>query len=292
MTTTVTSPQASALHACRVWNLDASGIQPLRSHATAVFLVPQAKAVLRVSRPEHHDALVRAVKITRWLSENHLPVTVPFDVAQPAESRGYVVTLWRHYPQPDGPSPEPEYLGEILRVLHELPAPPVPLPAYQPHASLRSTIEASSTLSQPDRDWLLARSDALLAAFRELDSPLGNGLIHGDAYPGNILWDGQHVRLGDWDEAAIGPREADIANTFQGVRFGRTTEQLRAFSRAYGYDLSEWPGLPILTSLRDLHTLGSFIRRADDGDAKAARAFAHRLATLRQNDHNARWTAS
>jgi Ser/Thr protein kinase RdoA (MazF antagonist) len=292
MTTAITTPQATALQACQVWNLDAEGLAPLRSHATAVFVVPRAKAVLRVSRLEHHDALVRAVEITRWLSQNDLPVTVPFDVAQPMKSGGYVVTLWRHYPQPDGDPPGPEYLGEILRRLHALAAPPTPLPAYQPHVSVRSTIEVSTTLSQPDRNWLLARSDALLAAFRELDAPLGSGLIHGDAYPGNILWDGQHVRLGDWDEAAFGPREADIADTFQGMRFSRTTEQLRAFSRAYGYDLTEWPALPILTSLRDLHTLGSFILRADDGDAKAATALAYRLTTLRQNDHYARWTAS
>lgn len=292
MTAIGTSPQESALRACRVWRLDARGIAPLRSHATAVFVVPQAKAVLRVSRSEQRGALVRAIEITRWLSENNLPVTVPFDVAQPVESGGYVVTLWRHYPQPDGPSPEPECLGEILRHLHGLPAPPIALPAYQPHASLRSTIEASTTLSQPHRDWLLTRSDTLLAAFAKLDSPLGSGLLHGDAYPGNTLWDGQRVRLGDWDEAAIGPREADIANTFQGVRFGRTPEQLRGFSRAYGHDLSNWPGLPVLTSLRDLHTLGSFVRRADSGDPEATRTLAHRLATLMQNDHSARWTAS
>lgn len=292
MTTTVTSPQASALQACRIWNLDVGGLAPLRSHATAVFMVPRAKAVLRVSRPEHHDALVRAVEITRWLSQNDLPVTVPIDVAQPVASSGHVVTLWRHYPQPDSDPPGPEHLGEILRRLHALPTPPIPLPNYQPHASLRCTIAASTTLPQSDRDWLLACSDTLLAAFHELDSPLGHGLLHGDAYPGNTLWDGQHVRLGDWDEAAVGPREADIANTFQGVRFGRTTEQLRAFSRAYGHDLSEWPGLPVLTSLRDLHTLGSFIRRADTGDVKAATTLAYRLTTLRQNDHEARWTAS
>jgi aminoglycoside phosphotransferase (APT) family kinase protein len=290
MTTTATSPQHSALQACQAWDLDTRGLAPLRSHSTAVFVVPQAKAVLRVSHAGQYDALVRALSLTRWLSANDLPVTVPVDVAQPVERGGFVVTLWRHYPQPEGPSPEPEHLGEVLRHLHALPAPPISLPDYRPHASLQSTVAASTTLSELDRDWLLARSEALVSAFHELDSPLGSGLVHGDAYPGNTLWDGRRVRLGDWDEAAVGRREVDIANTFQGVRFGRTPEQLRAFSRAYGHDLTDWPGLRVLTSLRDLHTLGSFIRRADTGDAEATRTLAHRLAALKQNDHDARWS--
>ncbi|MEV4927880.1 phosphotransferase family protein [Streptomyces roseoverticillatus] len=62
--------------------------------------------------------------------------------------------------------------------------------------------------------------------------------MHGDAYPGNTLWDGESVRLGDWDEAATGPRELDLANTHQGARFGRTPAAIDAFTSAYGH--SPW----------------------------------------------------
>lgn len=60
----------------------------------------------------------------------------------------------------------------------------------------------------------------LIAAFEELDYALAPGLVHGDAYLGNCLWDGDHALLGDRDEAAIGPREVDLAN-YQGRRFGK-----------------------------------------------------------------------
>ncbi|MBP5935345.1 phosphotransferase [Streptomyces sp. LBUM 1476] len=122
--------------------------------------------------------------------------------------------------------------------------------------------------------------------------PLGHGHLHGDAYPGNTLWDERDVRLGDWDEAAVGPREIDLANTFQGVRFGRTSAELDDFSSQYGYDLRRWPGLQVLCGIRDLHTLGSFIRRADRGDTAAAEQLSYRIETLRSTDTRARWGAA
>ncbi|MFF9787835.1 Ser/Thr protein kinase RdoA involved in Cpx stress response, MazF antagonist [Streptomyces sp. SceaMP-e96] len=289
MTTTSLTPKGAAQRACAVWGLPARGISPLRSHATSVYLLPHVDAVVRVSRDEQRASIQRAIALTRWLVGQGLEVTEPLDVSQPLDVPGYVITLWRHYPQPDGPPPGPEHLGHLLSLLHRLPEPPIELPAYRPHLALRPVAESSTALTPSDREWILGRSDELLHAYAHLDFPLGQGLVHGDAYPGNTLWDGTAARLGDWDEAAIGPRETDLANTFQGVRFGRTTAQLRAFSDAYGYDLTDWPGLSVLTELRDLHTLGSFIRRADLGDLEAATQLAFRLDTLKRGDRTKSW---
>ncbi|MCF3172549.1 aminoglycoside phosphotransferase family protein [Streptomyces sioyaensis] len=289
MTTTSLTPQGAAQRACTVWGLSARGISPLRTHATSVYLLPHADAVVRVSRGEQRASIQRAIDLTRWLAGHGLEVTEPLDVSQPLGVHGYVITLWRHYPQPEGPPPGPEHLGRLLSQLHRLPEPPVELPAYRPHLALRPAVESSTALAPSDREWLLGRSDELLDAYEHLDFPLGQGLIHGDAYPGNTLWNDSAARLGDWDEAAIGPREADLANTFQGVRFGRTSTELRAFSDAYGYDLTDWPGLSVLTELRDLHTLGSFIRRADLGDLEAAAQLVFRLDTLQRGDRTKSW---
>ncbi|GAB4087313.1 hypothetical protein GCM10028784_39430 [Myceligenerans cantabricum] len=286
--TTTASPPDAAVAACRAWDLP-DDVVPLHAHATSVFLVPRADAVVRVSGADQHTSLARSVTLARWLSEHGLPVTTPLDVPQPFAAGDYAVTVWWHLPQHERPTPHPEHLGRLLRRLHALPQPPIDLPAYQPHETLRPQIPRSAALRAADRHWLLARSDALLAAYDRLDFPLGHGLIHGDAYPGNTLWNGNDVVLGDWDEAAFGPRELDLANTFQGIRFGRSDADLHAFSLAYGHDLTHWPGLPVLTELRDLHTLGSFIRRADHGDAEAARQLAFRLGTLRAKDRTALW---
>ncbi|MEU9395967.1 aminoglycoside phosphotransferase family protein [Streptomyces sp. NPDC048324] len=257
-----------------------------------MFLVDAEDVVVRVSPISHQQNLATAISLTRWLVANGFPATEPADLPQPVAYEPYAVTFWQHYPQPAHGRPPTGRLGDLLRALHSLPAPPVTLPLYQPLASLKTVVESSTYLGSDQQSWLMERRRELLNAYGKLEFPLGYGHIHGDAYPGNALWDGQGVRLGDWDEAAFGPREIDLANTFQGVRFGRTSAELDDFSFRYGYDISQWPGLPVLVGIRDLHTLGSFIRRADQGDTAAANQLSHRLQTLRNADDGAKWGAA
>jgi aminoglycoside phosphotransferase (APT) family kinase protein len=131
----------------------------------------------------------------------------------------------------------------------------------------------------------------LLDEYARLDFPLGYGWIHGDAYPGNLLWDGDRPLLGDWDEVGTGPRELDLVNTHQGARFGRPGAERDAFTEAYGYDITEWPGFSILREMRDLHTLGSYIRLADTGNERAVTELDFRLDTLKRGHTDAQWNA-
>jgi hypothetical protein len=265
--------------------LDTSGLQLLHQHATAVYLLPAAAAIARVHTGDP-AAAVRSVTIANWLTDQGFPATAPLPGSRPINNDDkHVVTFWTHYPQPHPPSqPDPAELGSLLRELHRLPPPPIVLPVYRPLASLHATINTAACLGSDDHAWLTDTAGILLADYAELDFPLGHGHLHGDAYPGNLLLDttsGQW-RLGDWDETAAGPRELDLANTYQGIRMGRTTAELDRFAQAYGYDLRDWTGLTTLRALRDLHTLGAFIRRADHGDSEAATVLRHRLHVLRQ----------
>jgi len=152
-------------------------------------------------------------------------------------------------------------------------------------------VEASTSLSAHDRAWLLARRNDLIGEYELLDFPLREGWIHGDAYPGNTLWDDGRALLGDWDEIGAGPRELDLVNTHQGARFGRPQAERDAFTAAYGYDVTAWPGFPVLREIRDFHTLGSYIRLADTGNEKAATELTFRLDTLKRGDSDAQWNA-
>lgn len=286
------SPESAARMACRASGLIDRSLAPLHHHATYVFLLAAEDIVVRVSPISQQRNLATAVSLTRWLVASNFPATEPADVPQPVAYESYAITFWRHYPQPECGQPPTGRLGDLLRILHSLPAPPMTLPRYQPLASLKAVVESSTYLAPDQRTWLMERRQELLSAYAELEFPLGYGHVHGDAYPGNTLWDGQSVRLGDWDEAAFGPKEIDLANTFQGVRFGRTPAELDDFSLRYGYDISQWPGLSVLVGIRDLHTLGSFIRRADRGDAAAANQLSHRIQTLRNADDKAKWGAA
>jgi aminoglycoside phosphotransferase (APT) family kinase protein len=286
------SAESAARMACRASGMAERSLVPLHHHATSVFLLAAEGVVVRVSPVSQQRRLATAVALTRWLVANHFPATEPADVSQPVAYEPYVVTFWRHYPQPARGAPPAGRLGDLLRTLHSLSSPPVTLPRYQPLASLKTAVESSTYLAPDQRAWLMERRQELLHAYGELDFPLGHGHIHGDAYPGNTLWDDQDVRLGDWDEVAFGPREIDLANTFQGVRFGRSAGELDDFSERYGYDIRQWSGLSVLCEIRDLHTLGSFIRRADQGDAAAAQQLSYRIETLRNVDAQAQWGAA
>ncbi|MFF3957487.1 aminoglycoside phosphotransferase family protein [Streptomyces sp. NPDC001890] len=288
--------EAAAREAARQLGLSTRSLTTLHTHATAVFLLPAEDLVLRVSPAVRITSLTRAVTLMRWLSQHGLPVPEAADLSQPVLVSGHAVTLWTHYSQRTGTgTPGAEHLGTLLKQLHALPEPPLDLPAWQPLSSLHQALKDSTALRDDQKEWLLTRRAELLGQYRQLEFPLGTGLLHGDAYPGNCLWDETTspptVRLGDWDEASTGPREIDLANTYQGVRFGRTEGELSAFSDSYGYDITTWPGLPVLTQIRSMHTLGAYIKRADRNDQRALDQLNFRISTLQSNTA-ALWSAT
>ncbi|WP_410659564.1 phosphotransferase enzyme family protein [Amycolatopsis sp. lyj-112] len=285
---------AALVLACREAGLDPGPAVPLRRHATTVYRLPATgqDLVAKVAPLATRARADRAIHLTRWLRDHEFPCIEPAEVDQPIEADGFVVTFWKHYEQHQRAAPSARHLGHLLRQLHALPAPPVDLPAAAPLQHFTELADSAATLSREDRTWLVEERHRLLTDYALLTFPLGTGMLHGDAYPGNTLWDGDTAVLGDWDEPAFGPRELDLAPTLQGgIRFGRSNAELDAFTTAYGYDPRDWQGLATLTSMRDLHTLGSFIRRTQQGDTAAAKELDIRIASLRRRD-NSSWRAA
>lgn len=79
-----------------------------------------------------------------------------------------------------------------MRVLHQLPVPPVELPKWRPLQSLHTLTAGTigtAALSHHDQRWLLTRIEDVQRDLAALDWPLGYTAIHGDAWAGNLLWD-------------------------------------------------------------------------------------------------------
>ncbi|RDI65363.1 phosphotransferase [Nocardia pseudobrasiliensis] len=280
--------------ACRRVGLAAHSARLVHAHSNIVYVLERERVVVRISDTDNRGLRARAsVAIARWLADQGLAVTEPAR-DEVVEIAGATVTFWRYYPQPDRSRPPARELGAILRDLHGLSDPPFELPRYRPLDGLAQVLDAGPrTLPESDRRWLDERRTLLLGQYDGLESRLGIGMVHGDAYPGNTIWDEDRGLLGDWDEVAIAPRELDLVNIYQGgVRFGHSATELHEFGLAYGWDVREWVGFEVLRQIRDLHTLTSYIRRAEAGDLAAAAELCHRMRSLRDpRSADVRWHA-
>ena len=285
------SAAASALlDAASRCGLDARGAWLMRRFGTAVYHLPAADAVARIAllTPDSVTRLATSVRVTRWLTETGFPTVEPLPVGQPVTGHGCVVTFWRYLPQ-EGPAPRPADLGRLLRQLHGLGSPPVPLPAYQPLVSVRRAIDASRAVGEDERAWLTDRCEQLVRAYGQLTFQLPAGMIHGDAWRGNLLRDRHRVVLADWDTVSTGHREIDLVPTLQASRFGLPEDQRDAFVAAYGHDIRSWDGYPVLRHMRELSTLSAMLRDSH-ADAAAHREMGIRLRSLRTGDHQ-QWTS-
>jgi hypothetical protein len=269
--------------------LDARGARLMRLFGTAVYHLPAADAVARIAllTPGSVSRLATSVRVTRWLTQTGFPSVEPLPVDQPVTTDSCVVTFWRYLPQHE-PAPGPADLGHLLRQLHQVGPAPVPLAVYQPLVSVRRAIDTSRAISDEERAWLRDHCAHLLDAYSRLSFQLPTGLIHGDAWRGNLLRDQHQVVLADWDAVSTGHREIDLIPTLQAPRFGLPADQRDAFITAYGHDIRSWDGYPILRDMRELSTLTAILR---DGhtDPAARRELHIRLQSLRTGD-NRQWT--
>jgi hypothetical protein len=269
--------------------LDARGARLIRLFGTAVYHLPASGAVARIAlmTADSVARLATSVQVTRWLTEVGFPSVEPLPVDQPVTNHGCVATFWRYLPQ-DGPQPGTADLGHLLRQLHSLNSSPLPLPSYQPLVSVREAINTSRAITDQERAWLQHHCEQLLDAWAKLSFQLPGGMIHGDAWRGNLLRGRHRAVLADWDAVSTGPREIDLIPTLQASRFGLPESQREEFVAAYGHDIRAWEGYSILRDMRELSTLGAILR---DGHANsvAKRELRIRLGSIRAGDDQ-QWT--
>jgi Putative homoserine kinase type II (protein kinase fold) len=260
----------------------------LHGRANEVFLLPRARTVVRLRHAGKSDEwrrrLSSAVQVAFWLYNHGFPAVVPVSgLEQPVMVNGWITTFWRYVIADSSmPVPGTAHLGLLLQKLHRLPAPPVDLTPTNPLGSLLTDLARSgSLLSASQRDWLRAQSELVLAEYETTAQPLGCGLIHGDAHPGNLLAaDGRYVLI-DWDSVSYGPRIQDLVPTLVGVtRFGRPVANWVNLCNAYGIPTSVRyaPGTRLLCRARELRSLAAYIRASHHPDVLAE--LGKRLRTL------------
>jgi aminoglycoside phosphotransferase (APT) family kinase protein len=125
----------------------------------------------------------------------------------------------------DLPAQGPERMADVLARVHALALESTPaLPEREdPIASLPEFLGA-------DRAELRAR-----VAERAIALTPRRTLLHGDFWPGNVLWrNGEVVALLDWEDAAVGDPLSDVACCRLELRYVAGASGADAFTQAYG----------------------------------------------------------
>jgi hypothetical protein len=258
------SAAAALAAACAAAGLDSADAEVLYDRANTVYKLGRLHVVARLRYAPvpatWMDRLSVSVQVTAWLHELDFPTVQPLDVEQPVASHGYLVTFWHYLPATGPPWEDVESLGRLLLRLHRLERPPVQLPPVRPLSSLPEDAGRCEWLTDEQRSWLLSRSRELQQQYDSVTWALGCGLVHGDAYAENLIHTPERVVLSDWDSVSYGPREQDIVPASMRYRFGRPAAEWEEFCAAYGVHPTDLPGLTVLRQMREIRSLGPYVR--------------------------------
>jgi aminoglycoside phosphotransferase (APT) family kinase protein len=287
-----TRAHALLKQACGIAGLHAGGARLLRLGSNAVYHL-SAPIVVRISR---HDAgeetARRAVAVARWLESADYPAVRVIDVDQPVSIDGHTITFWRSVSDDGDQYATVGEVAEVLARLHRLDAPGyLRLPMLAPFRHVSQRITVNNWLNTGDREFLTKRLSEMREGYTSLQFTLPQGVIHGDAGIGNVLHDrqGQPVVI-DLDGFAIGPREWDLALTaIYYDSFGwHTRDEYETFVRAYGFDIMQWPGYPIMRAVREFLMVTWVIQKAGESEHIAAEA-SKRIKALRTGSSRKDW---
>lgn len=272
--------------------IDTADAQLLQLTNNAVFALPSADLVVRITRSHQLHARVRKVaSLGRWFPGVDAPtIQLADDIEQPVADGPLLATVWQ-YVRPTPPRPDATDLGIALRAFHDLSLPPFALPRWDPIGDARIRISDAEDLDDADRDYLLAWCDRLQPQLDTFTASTTSRLVHGDAHEGNLLRNnGGRALLCDFDASCIGPFQVDLAPApANEARFGRTGAHLK-LAAAYGYDITTDPAWTLLRETRDLKMIaaGAPLLASAPG---VADEFRLRLNSIRDGDTHVRWTA-
>jgi len=181
----------------------------------------------------------------------------------------------------------------LLSTVHAVPVEPLELPVWDPISGIRERIASATAVPPGTLGYLTGQCDEVAIELAELESVeplLGPGLVHGDAFLGNVIVGPTGPVLCDFDSTSWGPREWDLTPVAVGARrFGYGAERQHRLAAAYGVDVTEWKGFAALRRVRELQLVTSVLPVLGANPALRPQ-WRFRLDSLRRRDTDARWT--
>ena len=260
------------------------GAELIRDGSNVLYSTP-AGVVARIGPPGSVELARHQLDAARWLRDAGIRVVTALGgVSQPTLVDDVPVTWWNYIPSHRHATPAE--LGAALAQLHQLPVPDdLDLQVLDPFDGLDQSMENQPILSPQDRVWLRDRLTSLRAEYVAVRPYLTTGVIHGDAWQGNVVvpYDGSGPVLLDLDHIGVGPRDWDLVPlAVDHTDFARiSSADYRDFVTALGgYDVTTSPGYDVLAVITEMRWTAFAIRKAGT-DPGAAEQVRHRLACLK-----------
>jgi aminoglycoside phosphotransferase (APT) family kinase protein len=228
----------------------------------------ERRVVARGHRPSPsrvHDAQLaaREFALLRALYEVGLPVPRPL-LHLPAEERaggGWLVVEFVSGTTEVAAAVLPDALSQMAEFLTRLHAVDVGA-VVLPKLPAREDPVVGALALLPDAPWAPAARAALEARGRFVQTNR-SCLLHGDFWPGNVLWDdGRLAAVLDWEEAAIGDPLCDLAGTRVELLWRYGPESVGPFTTLYasraGLDLVALPIWDLFVTSAGLAFMGGW----------------------------------
>ncbi|HEX2560772.1 phosphotransferase family protein [Phenylobacterium sp.] len=274
----------------RAWPLT-GGVSAATS-ALEVELADGARRKFVVRRPGGHylrDLRERDVQLLERLADAGLPAPCPRLLDAEGEIFGQpaLVLDYLEGELDFGEADLPAKLDALARQLAAIHA--APLPAFLPllpRLDERAFAFFARTPEAPDES--LGESEVRAALRRWPRPPSSNPdtLLHGDFWPGNVLWrDGQISGVIDWEDAAIGDPLYDLAISRLDLLWAYGPSAVEPFTVAYArlapqVDLTFLPWFDLGACLRPCGQISIWATSAD-APAEAASRMRERHASFR-----------
>jgi hypothetical protein len=286
------SAAATLVSACGLAGLDPAGASLIRHGTNANYRLASRPVMVRIS-PGHMEVVQKELAVARWLAGNGFPAgRVAEQIRQPLVLDGQIVTFWELIEAHEEPARVPD-IARLLHGLHHLPEPAAfTLPLFDPfeHTAERLGLAGNN----PDACFLRDNCELVREQWASLEFALPPGVIHADAHEQNALRDRSGtVRLLDLEACAWGPREWDLgvlAMRYQPLGWISQGEYDECVAAYDGFDITRWPGYPVLASARALSMTSWLLLKAGQSPGHAAE-LRRRMADLRAGNPPRGWRA-
>jgi len=198
-------------------------------------------------------------KLLQILSSHGLPLPTPYYLDQSREifPSPCLVLQYIEGETQFAPTNLPDFLLQMathLRAIHKI-DPSIEDLSFLPQQEEIYTRRLAQPPTTLDESLYESRVRDTLQSAWPLPHPNKPVLLHGDFWPGNILWQGgQLAAIIDWEDAALGDPLADLANTRLEILWAFGIDSMHTFTQLYksrtSIDFTNLPYYDLCVALR------------------------------------------